>query len=76
MLDGYRKMDPLTQKKLQVQADAPELLVGTAYQDGMPQRLKATTDSTLIAFYYLLQVGEYTVKGLQNNMKQNHAVQV
>ena len=31
MLDGYRKVDPATQKKLPVQSDVPELLVETAY---------------------------------------------
>jgi hypothetical protein len=31
---------------------------------------KAAADLTLIAFYYLLRVGEYTVKGLHNSTKQ------
>jgi hypothetical protein len=62
MLDGYRKVDPPTQKKLPVQADVPEFLLGTSYQDGTPQQHKATVDITSIAFYYLLQVGEYMVR--------------
>ena len=34
MLDGYRKVNPATRKKLPVQSDVPELLVETAYQQG------------------------------------------
>jgi hypothetical protein len=70
MLGGYRKVDPATRKKLPVQTDVPELLVKTAYQHGRPQRQRATADLAMIAFYYLLQVGEYTVKGSRNNTKQ------
>ncbi len=70
MLDGYRKVDPATQKKLPIQADVPELLVETAYQPGTLECQRATADLTMIAFYYLLRVGEYTVKGSRNNTKQ------
>ena len=70
MLDGYRKVDPATLKKLPVQSDVPELLVETVYQQGTTQRQRATADLTMIVFYYLLRVGEYTVKGSQNNTKQ------
>jgi hypothetical protein len=70
MLDGYRKVDPATQKKLPVQSDVPELLVETAYTSVTPKRQRATADLTTIAFYYLLWVGEYTVKGSQNSTKQ------
>jgi hypothetical protein len=70
MLDGYRKVDPATQKKLPVQLDVPELLVEMAYQPGTPERQRATADLTMIAFYYLLRVGEYTVKGARNSKKQ------
>ncbi len=70
MLDGYRMVDPPTRKKLPVQADDPELLVEQAYQSTTTQRQRATADLTMVAFYYLLQVGEYTVKGSRNNTKQ------
>jgi hypothetical protein len=69
MLDGYRKVDPATRKKLPVHSDVPELLVETD-QHGRTQRQRATADLTMIAFYYLLRVGEYTVKGSRNNTKQ------
>ncbi len=68
MLDGYRKVNPATQKKLPIQADVPELLVETAYQPGMPALQRATADLTMIAFYYLLWVGKF--KGSCNNTKQ------
>jgi hypothetical protein len=63
MLDGYRKEDPATIKKLPVQLDVPELLVTTAYNGLGTEKDKAAANHTLIAFYYLLRVGEYTVKG-------------
>jgi len=63
MLDGYGKEDPATVKKLPVQADVPELLVATAYYGTGTARDKAAADLTMITFYYLLRVGEYTVKG-------------
>jgi hypothetical protein len=70
MLDGYWKGDPPTRKKLPIQADVPELLAETAYQPGKPAQQQATADLTMIAFYYLLRVGEYTVKGSRNSTKQ------
>ena len=73
MLDGYRIVDPATRKKLPVQSDVPKLLVETAYQQGTTQRQRAPADLTMIAFYYLLWVGKYTVKGSPNNT--NHTVQ-
>jgi hypothetical protein len=70
MLEGYRKEDPATIKKLPVQVDVPELLVSTAYQGAGTAQDKAAADLAMIAFYYLLQVGEYTVKGSRNSTKQ------
>ncbi len=70
MLDGYRKVDPTTKKMLPVQADVPELLVKTAYKFGSSEQDKATANLTMIAFYYLLCISKYTVKGTWNNSKQ------
>jgi hypothetical protein len=67
-LDGYKKVDPATRNKLPLQSDVPKLLVKMADQSGSGQQ--AMADLTIIAFYYLLRVGEYMVKGLQNNTKQ------
>ncbi len=62
MLDGYTKADPPTQKKLPVKADVPELLVEMGYGKLGSVHTQAVGDSSLIAFYYLLRIGEYTVK--------------
>jgi hypothetical protein len=70
MLDSYRKVDPPTKKMLPAQADVPELLVEMAYKFGSSERDKATANLTMIAFYYLLCIGKYTVKGTRNSSKQ------
>jgi hypothetical protein len=70
MLDGYRKEDPPMIKKLPVQADVPNLLVSMAYNGSSKDKEKALADLAMIAFYYLLRVGEYTVKRTQNSTKQ------
>jgi hypothetical protein len=70
MLDGYRKVDLPTRKKLPVQADVVELLVDTAYHQGSKPDQQATADLSMIAFYYLLCIGEYTIKDKRNNTKQ------
>jgi hypothetical protein len=70
MLDGYHKVDPPTRKKLPVQANVVELLVDTAYHQGSKPGQQATADLSMIAFYYLLCIGEYTLKDKRNNTKQ------
>jgi hypothetical protein len=70
MLDGYHKADPPTFKKLPVQLDIPKLLVTNANSNNETQKSKATADLIMIAFYYLLQVGKYRVKGSQNSTKE------
>jgi hypothetical protein len=70
MLNRYRKEDPATIKKLPVQSDVPKLLVSMAYNGSSTDKDKAVADLTMTAFYYLLRVGEYTVKRTQNFTKQ------
>ena len=70
MLDGYSKLDPPTQKMLPIEADVPDLLVEMGYGKGGTAHAKAVGDLSMIAFYYLLRIGEYTVKGKRNNKKQ------
>jgi hypothetical protein len=70
-LDGWRKEDGPVMKKLPVEADVPELLVKLSLIDGSPF-VQAVADLTTIAFYYLLRIGEYTVKGTRNESKQTH----
>ena len=70
MLDGWSKEDPPTLKKLPVEADVPELLAKQGLMPNADERTKAVGDWALVAFYYLLRVGEYTVKRTRNNEKQ------
>jgi len=58
LLEGYRRADPPSQPKLAVPLVVPRHLV---IKGGIgTDRQKAVGDLALIAFYYLLRVGEYT----------------
>ena len=69
-LDGYRKADPPTHKMLPVEADVPEYLARIGSVSGASKLQKAVGNHALIAYYYLLRIGEYTVKSARNNTKQ------
>ena len=62
MLDGWKQEDPPTLKKLPVEADIPEYIATMGYQPGASECERTIGDLVLIAFYYLLRVGEYTNK--------------
>jgi hypothetical protein len=70
MLDGYTKADPPTQKKLPVKADVPELLVEMGYGKLGSVHTQAVGNLSLIAFYYLLRIGKYTVKRRRDRAKR------
>ena len=70
-LAGYTKEDPPTKKKLPVEADVPELLIDMAYTNKGDTFAQATADLALIAFYYLLRIGEYTIKSTAEIGKWN-----
>ena len=70
MLDGFRKADPPTTKQLPVEADVPEFLVQLGLSPEARELDRAIGDLTMIAFYYLLRIGEYTTKGTCNNSKR------
>jgi hypothetical protein len=70
MIDGYTKADPPTQKKLPVEADVPELIIEMGYGTSGSIQLQAVGDLSLIAFYYLLRIGEYTVKRQRDRSKR------
>ena len=76
MLDGWRKTDGPVLKKLPVEADIPEYLVKLGLQLGASAKDKAIGDLTLVAFYYLLRIGEYTVKGARNESKQTQQFKI
>jgi hypothetical protein len=75
MLDGYSKSDPPTRKMLPVEAYVPNLLVEMGYRKGDSTHTQAIGDLAMIAFYYLLRIGEYTVKRKKSNTKTKQTVQ-
>jgi hypothetical protein len=68
-LDGWRHEDPLTLKKLPVASDVPKFLVNKSGHRLATALDHAVADLTTIVFYYLLQIGEYMVKGTRNETK-------
>lgn len=76
MLDGMRKEDPATTKKLPVEFDVPEFLGNLAQEERASPVTMAVADCALMAFTYLLRVGEYTRKGSRNNTKQTKEFEV
>jgi hypothetical protein len=57
-------------KQLPVEAKVPELLAEGGQWPFATEQDRAVGDLTLIAFYYLLWIGEYTIKGIRNETKQ------
>ena len=70
MLDGMRRDDPPTLKKLPVEADVPQFLVSLGRTATASPLDHAIGDLATIAFYYLLRIGEYTTKNYRNNTKR------
>ena len=71
-MEGWRKEHPPTKKKFPVVTDIPiywKIWVAK-YEN---EAVKAFGDYALITLYYLLRVGEYTVKGKSN--EKNKTVQ-
>jgi len=68
--DGWRKEDPPTTKMLPVESDVPEWLVQIGRGTTATVLDRAVGDLVMVAFYYLLRVGEYTIKGSRNETKQ------
>ena len=69
-MEGWRKEDLPTKKKLPVGIDAPDFLSELRMEKYATEMVKAVVDCTIIEFYYLLRVGEYTVKKQGNETKQ------
>ncbi len=70
MLNGWKKFDPPTLKMLPVEVDIPEYIASLGSLKGATLLDMAIGDLALIAFYYLLHVGEYTCKATRNESKQ------
>lgn len=58
-LEGYKREDPPSQPKLAVPLEVPRFINLTGRHSNSP-RNQAIGDMAIIAFYYLLRVGEYT----------------
>ena len=69
-MEGSRKEDPPTKNKLRVGIDVSEFLARLGMAKDATEVVKAVGDYVLIAFYYLLRVGEYMVKGQSNETNQ------
>ena len=69
MLDGFEKVDPPSEKKLAVGIDLPEHCCARAKR-ASSAKARAIGDLILIAFYFLLRIGEYTIKRTRNNSKR------
>ena len=63
MIEGWRKSNPGVKKKLPVEVDVPEQMARMGRVACALDMVKAVGDLALIAFYFLLRVGEYTVRG-------------
>jgi len=62
MLAGFKNFDPATEKKLACHPDLPNAACAWGNRKGTLPHQKAVGDLCVIAFYYLLRVGEYTTK--------------
>jgi len=51
---------------LPVEMDVPELIMDIGYRSQGTAHTQAIGDLLLVAYDYLLQIGEYTVKGLRH----------
>ena len=59
LVEGLRREDPPSTPQLAVPVSVPEQCLTNAQQEGT-NKAKAIGDLAIIAFYYLLRVGEYT----------------
>ncbi len=67
--ETYRREDPVTKKQLAVPVHVPNYIYSTTRKTS-DRRLKATGELTLIAFFFLLRIGEYTHHGKSQRRTQ------
>ena len=67
-----QKANPLTQKKLPVEADVPELLIKMGHGELGSLQVQAVGNLALIAFYYLLRIA----RPHKARQEANHSVQI
>jgi hypothetical protein len=59
LVEGYRREDPPSVPQLAIPIDVPETMQAQGYSTKCPKE-RAIGDLSVIAFFYLLRVGEYT----------------
>ena len=69
MLAGFKNFDPAVEKKLACHPDVPAFACNWAYREGTGAQQRAIGDLVVIAFYFLLRVGEYTTKTRRGKKK-------
>ena len=69
-MEGWRKDYPTTKNKPPVGIDVPYFLAELGMAKYATEVVNAVGNYALITLYYLLRVGEYTVKGYRNETKQ------
>jgi len=70
MIAGFGKSDPPTEKKCAIGVDIPEWVCKQGLAKSATPWHQAVGDWALIAFYFLLRIGEYTIKRTRNDSKQ------
>ena len=70
MLAGFKNFDPAVEKKLACHPNLPDYACGYGLREGATPQQQATGDLVIIAFYYLLRVGEYTTKTRRKRKKK------
>ena len=70
MMDGWQKGHPATVKMCPVEVDVPECLAKAGRAPSATEKDKAIGDWALVAFYFLLRIGEYTGGQAAANSKQ------
>ena len=70
MLAGFKNFDPAVEQKLACHPNLPDYACGHGLREGATPQQQATGDLVIIAFYYLLRVGEYTTKTRRKRKKK------
>ena len=69
MFAGFRRADPLPKPELAVPVSVPQAVAALGMHSAATPKEQAVGDLTLIAFFYLLRVGEYTQKSKRANTR-------
>ena len=62
MLAGFKNFDPTTKKNLACHPDLPYFACMFGNRENTTEMQKAVGDLIVVTFYFLLRVGEYTLK--------------